>query len=101
MTAPAGIAPMAIKMAAATKAREAGRLTTALLLAPAGFWFLLLLLLPMAVGIGYSFRRRAATGGFQAGFTPGNYPGLSARPMAFNKNPTPAPLGTPVCRLIS
>src|SRR6266404_3949033 len=95
MTTPAGIASTAPK-----KTKEAGRLTTALLLAPAGFWFLLLLLLPMAVVIVYSFGVRAATGGYQAAFTFQNYLDLPARLTAFKNTLTLAPAGTLICLLI-
>src|SRR6202521_5976011 len=95
MTPPAGIALTAEK-----KAPEAGRLTTALLLAPAGFWFLLLLLLPMAVVIVYSFGVRAPTGGYQAAFTFKNYLDLPARLTAFKNTLTLAPVGTLICLLI-
>src|SRR6266481_1357120 len=95
MTTPAGIASTAPK-----KTKEAGRLTTALLLAPATFWFLMLLILPLAVVIVYSFGERAATGGYQAAFTLANYLNLPARLMAFRNTLTLAPAGTLICLLI-
>jgi spermidine/putrescine transport system permease protein len=95
VTTPAGIA-----LTAAKKTKEAGRLTTALLLAPAGSWFLLLLLMPMAVVIVYSFGVRAATGGYQAAFTFQNYLDLPARLTAFKNTLTLAPVGTLICLLI-
>ena len=80
--------------------RGAGRLTTALLLAPAGFWFVMLLILPLAVVIVYSFGERAATGGYQAAFTFENYLNLPARLKAFRNTLTLAPMGTLICLLI-
>ncbi|MFI5017587.1 MAG: ABC transporter permease, partial [Dongiales bacterium] len=80
--------------------KGAGRLTTALLLAPAAFWFLMLLILPLAVVIVYSFGERAATGGYQAGFTLANYLNLPARLTAFRNTLTLAPMGTLICLLI-
>ena len=38
-----------MRCAATSASKGAGRLTTALLLAPAAFWFLMLLILPLAV----------------------------------------------------
>jgi len=86
--------------AASGERRGAGRLTTALLLAPAGFWFLMLLILPLAVVIVYSFGERAATGGYQAAFTFDNYLNLPARLKAFRNTLTLAPMGTLICLLI-
>ena len=80
--------------------KGAGRLTTALLLAPAAFWFLMLLILPLAVVIVYSFGERAATGGYQAAFTFENYLNLPARLKAFRNTLTLAPMGTLICLII-
>ncbi|HEX4571544.1 MAG TPA: ABC transporter permease [Dongiaceae bacterium] len=80
--------------AASGERRGAGRLTTALLLTPAAFWFLMLLILPLAVVIVYSFGERAATGGYQAAFTFENYLNLPARLKAFRNTLTLAPTGT-------
>ena len=85
---------------AAGEKKGAGRLVTALLLAPAAFWFLMLLILPLAVVIVYSFGERAATGGYQAGFTLANYLNLPARLTAFRNTLTLAPMGTLICLLI-
>ncbi len=87
-------------MTAAKKTKEAGRLATALLLAPASFWFLLLLLLPMAVVLVYSFGVRAPTGGYQPAFTLANYLDLPARLTAFKNTLTLAPMGTVICLII-
>src|SRR5215467_16163430 len=80
--------------------RDRERLWTALLLVPAGFWFLMLLILPLAVVIVYSFGERAPTGGYQAAFTFSNYLNLPARLTAFKNTLTLAPAGTLVCLLI-
>jgi spermidine/putrescine transport system permease protein len=80
--------------------KGAGRLVTALLLAPAAFWFLMLLILPLAVVIVYSFGERAATGGYQPAFTLANYLNLPARLTAFRNTLTLAPMGTLICLLI-
>jgi len=89
-----------LTISAGVEKKGAGRLTTALLLAPAAFWFLMLLILPLAVVIVYSFGERAATGGYQAGFTFANYLNLPARLTAFRNTLTLAPMGTLICLLI-
>ena len=66
----------------------------------AAFWFLMLLILPLAVVIVYSFGERAATGGYQVGFTFANYLNLPARLTAFRNTLTLAPMGTLICLLI-
>jgi spermidine/putrescine transport system permease protein len=95
MARPAGLA-----QPAGGKMKGSGRLATALLLTPAAFWFLMLLILPLAVVIVYSFGERAATGGYQAAFTFGNYLNLPARLTAFRNTLTLAPAGTLICLLI-
>ena len=82
------------------KGKRAGRLATALLLAPAAVWFLMLLILPLAVVIVYSFGERATAGGYQAAFTFVNYLNLPARLTAFRNTLTLAPAGTLICLLI-
>ena len=85
---------------AAQETKRTGRFATALLLAPAAFWFLMLLILPLAVVIVYSFGERAATGGYHAAFTFANYLNLPARLTAFRNTLTLAPAGTLICLLI-
>ena len=85
---------------AAAQGGAGGRLATALLLAPAGLWFLLLLVLPLGVVLVYSFGERAPTGGYQAAFTFANYLELPARLTAFKNTLTLAPAGTLICLLI-
>jgi spermidine/putrescine transport system permease protein len=92
--------PAALAKPAGGQMKEAGRLATALLLVPAAFWFLMLLILPLAVVIVYSFGERAATGGYQAAFTLANYMNLPARLTAFSNTLTLAPAGTLICLLI-
>jgi len=88
--------------AARSKARRegGGRLAAALLLAPAGFWYLLLLVLPLGVVLVYSFGERAPTGGYQSALTFANYLNLPARLKAFRNTLTLAPAGTLICLLI-
>lgn len=78
---------------------RASRLTTALLVAPAGFLFVFLLLLPLAVMIIYSFGERGPAGGYAPALTLENYANLPARGQAFLNTLTLAPLGTLLCVL--
>jgi spermidine/putrescine transport system permease protein len=70
------------------------RAVTALLLAPAGVFFLFLLIVPLAVVLVFSFGVRAPAGGYGAGFTVDNYLNLPARGKAFLNTLTLAPIGT-------
>ncbi|MFO1121395.1 MAG: ABC transporter permease [Hyphomicrobiales bacterium] len=67
---------------------------TAALLAPAGVFFLLLLLVPLAVVLIFSFGERAPAGGYAPALTLENYANLPARGKAFLNTLTLAPLGT-------
>ena len=69
-------------------------LLTAALLAPAGLFFIFLLIVPLAVVLVFSFGIRAPAGGYQAGFTFDNYLNLGARGKAFTNTLTLAPLAT-------
>lgn len=77
------------------------RTVTALLLAPAGVFFLFLLLVPLAVVLVYSFGERAPAGGYQPAFTLDNYLNLPARGKAFFNTLTLAPLGTLLTAVIA
>ncbi|MBL8791553.1 MAG: ABC transporter permease [Rhizobiales bacterium] len=70
------------------------RWITAALLAPAGVFFVFLLILPLVVVLVYSFGARAPAGGYEAAFTFDNYLNLPARGKAFFNTLTLAPLGT-------
>ena len=70
------------------------RTLTALLLAPAGVFFVFLLVLPLLVMLVYSFGIRAPEGGYQAAFTFDNYLNLPARSKAFTNTLLLAPLAT-------
>jgi spermidine/putrescine transport system permease protein len=67
---------------------------TALLVAPAGAFFLFLLIAPLAVVLIFSFGVRAPAGGYEPAFTIDNYLNLPARGKAFFNTLTLAPLGT-------
>ena len=70
------------------------RTSTTLLLAPAGVFFVFLLVLPLFVMLVYSFGMRAPEGGYQAAFTVDNYLNLPARSKAFANTLLLAPLAT-------
>lgn len=91
---------MAVATEAAMKPEKKRWGWTALLLAPSGFWFFMLLLLPLAVVIVYSVGVRAPTGGYQAAFTFDNYLNLPARWAAFRNTLVLAPSGTLICLII-
>ncbi len=77
------------------------RTRTLLLLVPAGTWFLVMLLLPLAVVLVFSFGERAPAGGVVLGFTLEQYANLPARWAAFRNTMTLAPAGTLAALLIA
>lgn len=76
-------------------------LRTWLFLAPAGAWFLCMLVLPLIVVFVFSFGERGAAGGYVPAFTFDNYLNLGARWTAFKNTLTLAPLGTLICLIIA
>jgi spermidine/putrescine transport system permease protein len=74
---------------------------TALLLAPAGVFFVFLLLVPLAVVLVFSFGERGPAGGYVPAFTLDNYANLPARGQAFLNTLTLAPLGTLITAIIA
>jgi spermidine/putrescine transport system permease protein len=67
---------------------------TSLLLAPAALWFMVMLVIPLAVVFIFSFGERAASGGYEPALTLAQYQNLPARWVAFRNTMTLAPLGT-------
>ncbi len=67
---------------------------TRLLLLPATLWMLVMLVLPLAVVVVFSFGARAPAGGYQAAFTLDQYLNLPARWAAFKNTLILAPAGT-------
>ena len=76
-------------------------LKTWLFLAPAGAWFLCMLVLPLIVVLVFSFGEREAAGGYVPAFTFENFLNLGARWAAFKNTLILAPLGTLICLLIA
>lgn len=72
-----------------------------LLLAPAGLWFTLMLVVPLTVVLIFSFGERGAAGGYVPAFTLQQYANLPARWSAFKNTMTLAPLGTIAALLIA
>lgn len=70
------------------------RMRTWLLLAPAGLWLLVMLVIPLVVVFVFSFGERAASGGYEPALTLAQYQNLPARWVAFRNTLTLAPLGT-------
>lgn len=76
-------------------------LRTWLFLAPAGAWFLCMLVLPLIVVFVFSFGERGAAGGYVPAFTFDNFLNLGARWAAFKNTLILAPIGTMICLLIA
>lgn len=72
-----------------------------LLLAPAGTWFLLMLIVPLSVVFIFSFGERGSAGGYAPAFTFEQYTNLPARWAAFRNTMTLAPIGTLAALLIA
>lgn len=72
-----------------------------LFLAPAGAWFLCMLVLPLIVVLVFSFGERGAAGGYVPAFTFDNFLNLGSRWAAFKNTLTLAPIGTLICLLIA
>ncbi|MFO8125774.1 ABC transporter permease [Yoonia sp.] len=72
-----------------------------LLVAPAGAWLLVMLVLPLSVVFVFSFGERAPSGGYVPAFTFEQYANLPARFTAFKNTLTLAPLGTFAALLIA
>ena len=77
------------------------RLSTWLLLAPAGVWFAIMLVLPLCFVLVFSVGEREAAGGYVPAFTFAQYANLPARGTAFANTLILAPLGTVLSLLIA
>ena len=71
------------------------------LLAPAGAWFLVMLVIPLAVVLIFSFGERGPAGGYVPAFTLEQYANLPARWAAFKNTLILAPAGTLASLLIA
>ncbi len=77
------------------------RMARAILLAPAGLWYAVLLVLPLIVVLVYSFGERGAAGGYAPAFTLAQYANLGARWTALQNTLLLAPAGTLAALLIA
>ncbi len=77
------------------------KLTTAVMLAPAGLFFFFLLVLPLIVVVVYSFGERGPAGGYSPAFTFDNYLNLATRGKAIWNTLTLAPLATALTALFA
>ena len=76
------------------------RLATALLVLPAGLWYLFLLILPIGIVILFSLGERGETGGYAGGFTFSNYEGAFRNPSPFVTSLYLSVAGTLACLLV-
>jgi spermidine/putrescine transport system permease protein len=99
-TAPAP-APDVVAEPRARGPREGRRWTTALLLAPASAWFLLLLIAPLVILLIYSVGVRGPAGGYEPAFTLQQYLKLPTRSVAFRNTAVIASVSTVVCAVVA
>jgi spermidine/putrescine transport system permease protein len=96
----AAIAESAARARSAQRSRSfrSGLLTTALVL-PAGLWYLLLLVLPLAIVVVFSFGNSGPNGGYAPGFTLANYSAALGKSGPFVTSLWLAIAGTILCLL--
>jgi spermidine/putrescine transport system permease protein len=75
-------------------------LLTAVLLLPAGMWYLVLLVAPLVIIIVFSFGTRARNGGYAPGFVFDNYARALGKPEPFITSLQMATIGTILCLLV-
>jgi spermidine/putrescine transport system permease protein len=85
---------------AAVPGNGRARLATALLVLPATAWYLILLVLPLALVLLFSFGERSSIGGYAGGFTLDNYATVFKNPGPFITSLTLAAAGTVLCLLV-
>ena len=83
-----------------TSARVRSALLTTGLMAGAGLWYLLLLVLPLTIVILFSLGERAENGGYAGGFTLANFAAAWAFPDPFRTSLALAAGGTILCLLV-
>jgi spermidine/putrescine transport system permease protein len=92
---------MATETGQPSPGRRRASLLTAALLAPASFWYLFLLVIPIALVAIYSVGNRGADGGYVPGFTGGNYQIVFDRPAPFILSLELAIIGTVLCAIVA
>lgn len=93
------VAPAALPRPAPAPVRPS-RLLTGLLILPASLWYLILLILPIAIVILFSFGERSPTGGYAGGFTVNNYATAFKNADPFLTSLSLSITGTVLCLLI-
>jgi spermidine/putrescine transport system permease protein len=93
------VTPAALPRPASAPVRPS-RLLTGLLILPASLWYLILLILPIAIVILFSFGERSATGGYAGGFTVNNYATAFKNADPFLTSLSLSITGTVLCLLI-
>ena len=93
------VTPAALPRPAPAPVRPS-RLLTGLLILPAGLWYLILLILPIAIVILFSFGERSPTGGYAGGFTVNNYATAFKNADQFLTSLSLSITGTVLCLLI-
>jgi len=93
------VTPAAVPRPAPAAIRPS-RLLTGLLILPAIVWYLVLLVLPIAIVIVFSFGERNPTGGYSPGFTLDNYANAYRNPDPFLTSLRLSITGTILCLLI-
>jgi spermidine/putrescine transport system permease protein len=79
---------------------RAGGLLTALLVLPAAAWYIVLLVIPLAIIFVFSFGTRATTGGYAGGFSLDNYAAVLTNSGPFVTSLTLSISGTLLCLLV-
>jgi spermidine/putrescine transport system permease protein len=93
-------APSSAGAKPAAPGRFRSRLLTTLLLAPAGIWYVVLLILPLAIVVIFSFGTRAKNGGYAPAFVLDNYARALSKPEPFLDSLWMAAAGTIGCLLV-
>jgi spermidine/putrescine transport system permease protein len=85
----------------AAERRASSRFLTGLLVLPASLWYLVLLVMPIAIVVVFSFGERSDTGGYAPGFTLENYAGAFTNAEPFITSLRLSITGTVLCLLIA
>jgi len=93
-------APAAPQRPAPAAPRSVGSWLTAALVLPATAWYLILLVIPLAIVMVFSFGERGATGGYGGGFTIANYGAVLRTPDPFITSLVLSASGTILCLLV-
>ena len=104
MTAQATVAPPQVAPPRENRTPRSERIRSALLttalLAGAGLWYIVLLVIPLTIVVLFSFGNRAENGGYAGGFTLDNFATAWAFPDPFRTSLVLAGAGTLLCLLV-